>query len=664
MPVETEKLFSLWDRIKFEKFDEVGEIVVNSSGVIQKYGKKLKWFGQEQSSFELENEGRLIPVENSDLIALIHHDKISFQQPSYTGFTEYYSVKIDPKIQIKNIKIWCLQPPAEFARIVIFDESSIHCYCYEDDELKYMEKQLDFRCDGMSFINQDFFYAWNSDSIYRFCLLDDRIEIFHQMVNLVQNIKKIVATPRFMLIHSENQIISACQHTGIQIAQISSEKFNEIDLFDDKDAKHILITIKRDEVKVLELNQCGFIVSDVFSLSSSSIVETKMGSRALYMKNLDGHFWISKWSPEQKLQRLILDGTLMKAKQFADHHGLEGESIKQKELEYLVRQDQKHSRIQELLNEIQDENFLFDFGQRTQGTTDAEQILLEHIDTIVLEDDLHDLYCNELKNNTEKWFDLTLDAIKQGHYTTAKNELIKHIQDLDEESVGKTFFAITKDVKYQNLSMFLDGLLPVLMLNFQASIRTFLPKWIVERVTAFETSDPKAWPTQCLDLISMIHRDLSTFDENAVKPGDLWRKGISQLVVLRSHLYCIADLKEKYNIRITFKQFNEFLLHSRWEIKLVEHILETKAQCDLEQTLNQFVMPFLNANGISTDELVWTELQKPKYSDESKIVLICSLEDSNKKKAALLDIIRLVNKPWPKSLQELVTSILMASRNQ
>ena len=78
-----------------------------------------------------------------------------------------------------------------------------------------------------------------------------------------------------------------------------------------------------------------------------------MGSKAIYMKDLNGHFWISKWSPEQKLQRLILDGNLMKAKQFADHYGLEGETIKQKELEYLVRQDQKHSRIQELLNEIQ-----------------------------------------------------------------------------------------------------------------------------------------------------------------------------------------------------------------------------------------------------------------------------------------------------------------------
>merc|ERR1712235_63309 len=173
------------------------------------------------------------------------------------------------------------------------------------------------------------------------------------MMNLVPHIKKIVATPRFMLIHSENQIISACQHTGIQIAQISSEKFNEICLFDDKDGKQILIALKRDEVKVLELNQCGFIVSDVFSLSSSSIVKTTLGSRAIYMKGLNGHFWISKWSPEQKLQRLILDGNLSKAKQFADHYGLEGETIKQKELEYLVRQDQKHSRIQELLNEIQ-----------------------------------------------------------------------------------------------------------------------------------------------------------------------------------------------------------------------------------------------------------------------------------------------------------------------
>ena len=60
--------------------------------------------------------------------------------------------------------------------------------------------------------------------------------------------------------------------------------------------------------------------------------------------------------------------------------------------------------------------------------------MLEHIDTLTLEDDLHDLYCNELKNNAEEWIGLALNAIKQGHYTAAKNEIMKHIQDLDEVS--------------------------------------------------------------------------------------------------------------------------------------------------------------------------------------------------------------------------------------
>ena len=105
MPVETQKLFSLWDSIKLDNFDDVGEIGVNSSGttgpadgvtdgaiqrvsdvgsnlgpleinilgIIKKYGKKLKWFGQEQSSFELENEGRLLPVENADLLGRVVH---------------------------------------------------------------------------------------------------------------------------------------------------------------------------------------------------------------------------------------------------------------------------------------------------------------------------------------------------------------------------------------------------------------------------------------------------------------------------------------------------------------------------------------------------------------------------------------------------------------
>ena len=34
MPVETQKLFSLWDSIKLDNFDDVGEIGVNSSGML------------------------------------------------------------------------------------------------------------------------------------------------------------------------------------------------------------------------------------------------------------------------------------------------------------------------------------------------------------------------------------------------------------------------------------------------------------------------------------------------------------------------------------------------------------------------------------------------------------------------------------------------------
>jgi len=51
----------------------LGHLEINILGIIQKYGKKLKWFGQEQSSFELENEGRLLPVENADLVGRVFH---------------------------------------------------------------------------------------------------------------------------------------------------------------------------------------------------------------------------------------------------------------------------------------------------------------------------------------------------------------------------------------------------------------------------------------------------------------------------------------------------------------------------------------------------------------------------------------------------------------
>ena len=68
------------------------------------------------------------------------------------------------------------------------------------------------------------------------------------MMNLVPHIKKIVATPRFMLIHSENQIISACQHTGIQIAQISRNVFFLLSIFSNVS---IMLVLKTGKVKSL-----------------------------------------------------------------------------------------------------------------------------------------------------------------------------------------------------------------------------------------------------------------------------------------------------------------------------------------------------------------------------------------------------------------------------
>ena len=52
-------------------FSEPMSLTTCFIGVIQKYGRKLKWFGQEQTSFEHESEGRLLPVDNADLIGRV-----------------------------------------------------------------------------------------------------------------------------------------------------------------------------------------------------------------------------------------------------------------------------------------------------------------------------------------------------------------------------------------------------------------------------------------------------------------------------------------------------------------------------------------------------------------------------------------------------------------
>ena len=66
----------------------------------------------------------------------------------------------------------------------------------------------------------------------------------------------------------------------------------------------------------------------------------------------------------------------------------------------------------------------------------------------------------------------------------------------------------------------------------------------------------------------------------------------------------LLQLEEKYNLKISFKNLNEYKTQPRWQLALVEDKLSTCQQSDLEQMLTNFVVPFLQVNCIDSDPVI------------------------------------------------------------
>ena len=184
-----------------------------------------------------------------------------------------------------------------------------------------------------------------------------------------------------------------CQSTGVQIAKISDEPFKKIHLVTDQALT--MFGVLSNQIKILQLNNRGFITADVFSVEVGDLQKIVTGASSIYMKDGAAHHWLAKWSPEKKLARLIAAGDLELAQKFADHFGLCDESIAQTELQCQVADNKDLKRISQLLKQIEDQTFLCDFAQQLQGKTDAEKLVLEHVESIEMEEFYFEMYHNE-----------------------------------------------------------------------------------------------------------------------------------------------------------------------------------------------------------------------------------------------------------------------------
>ena len=329
------------------------------------------------------------------------------------------------------------------------------------------------------------------------------------------------------------------------------------------------------------------------------------GASALYLKDAAGHQWLTKWSPEKKLARLVTNGDLEGARLFAEYHKICDESIVQSELTCLVANNEKLERISELLDQIHDQSFLIDFALKLSGVSDAEKIVMEHLDTIQMDDYVFEMYQNQetIQTGTD-WKSMIISGLQTSQYQLCKAEIIAHIGQMDESFMLEIVQNIPNHINCHDLYDFFDELLGVLLGRFPTKIRQLMPHWLVGRITAFE-NDVTAWPKKCLELIDMVEKTL-TYSSDSIKFSRVShsRNGIKVLQTMKNQLSTLAELKEKYAISVTFDDFNTLLLSPIWQLGLVRSKISTAKPNEIEALLNKFVTPFLLANCQNADGLL------------------------------------------------------------
>jgi len=656
-------LCSLWDAVKLTDFDgKCGQIGVTTAGVVQAESTTTAWF-TPQPEVHNEQSGQLLENVSGDLMGMMHQGRISFRQPHSNSVFYSFDIKPEHLIQMKSIATWSFESPSEYAQVLIHTKDQIHCYTYEDGGLKIATAGTNLpQLNHVRFVDQSSFYAWNETHLYRLSIDNDQIFVSRRLLNNYgASIINICATPRFLLVHCNTGVYTVCQSTGVQIARVSNDAFTKIHLVTDE--LNTMFGVTASQIKVIELNKRGFIVADIYSLPITTLAKVVHGASALYVADQTGHHWLTKWSPEKKLARLVNSGDLETARLFAEHHGLCDESIAQSELTCLVASGGNLTRVTELLEQIEDQNFLCDFALKLSGVTDAEKIVLEHLETIKIEDFMFEMYHNQdTVQSTTHWKDMIISGLKQGQYQLCKAEIISHISDMDEQFLMSVVQSIPESITCHDLCSFFDQLLAVLLSRFPNKVRQLMPQWLVGRITAFE-SDSTAWPSKCLELINMVYETTVSDTGGAVNFTRVGHcgTGVKVLQSMKNQLTTLVELKENYDVTVSFKDFNNLLLNPIWQLELISMKISSAKQSEIEPLLTKFVTPFLSANCRNGDDIFVEELAKAKWNTDVKIRFIESISDAERRKKALYNLLLTFGKPWPKQVENFALNIFKSA---
>ena len=155
-------------------------------------------------------------------------------------------------------------------------------------------------------------------------------------------------------------------------------------------------------------------------------------------------------------------------------------------------------------------------------------------------------------------------------FQQCKSDIMANISEIDETFMMKIVQAIPETISCQELYDFFDGLLEILLGRFPDQTRQFMPQWLVYRIAGFE-KDTTAWPAKCLDLIDMVNRKLlKSQGSNNFCRVNYNGPGVKMLQTMKNQLTMISELKENYNVQLSFDQYNELMTHTVWQCELVK----------------------------------------------------------------------------------------------
>lgn len=413
----------------------------------------------------------------------------------------------------------------------------------------------------------DYIYGWSNEHILRYRITKNGIKIYRRLPNTISaTIKNIIAAPKFIICQTETHLISICNSSGMIIHNVHAPKLMNA-MPSIVDGQFLLTMIFDSKIEIWKFDYLGKREEMIWSIQQNQITISSHGSMSVVYKSSNGTHWISRLSPEAKLERLVNQGELSIAAEFARRHNLDSELIQRAELIQKVK-GTDFARIRELVSQIKDVEFLqvipFQASNPLMKTALIELVATYGGDEDNHFEDIRQSALHEISDeNQTNAVDEMYQIFQRKDFDALLNFIYKNNTKLTEDIGRKIIASTPTKAPSKDLISFINAITPLFIRQLPIIANNDLPRWIADRAVSFYSSEPDQWPKNAINLIDAYCSNLEIPSIGTSRPSTgIEVMLLESLAELNNKLKDLLHFKSQYNLDIPLR----FVVPHLWDL--------------------------------------------------------------------------------------------------